>query len=357
MEDIKEIFKEKQFDAKTLQCLENAINEFDELFGKYFSRQEVINRIKDRIHRVIWKEGLAKKEKCFGEWTPSSGTIRIDSNLSRQRLGDVFFHELIHAIRTDDHGNIGFTRTYEIDGFDYKLNVGNAIEEGFTQYVTNIRNKKFRNIITGNGYKIEEDFLSIFEIDRDRLLEIGFTAPHTIREEIALAMGGSTSLKNITDVTRLLSAMDARLFYEHDEEKTIEEKESYMRDIWEIVKSSYISIKGGALKSPRDLCNSLIICNELSMFFALSFDHDALELRLNSEDVFVMLNEIARKGINIDEAVKELREGEYNYLSNQLAIAKRRQDIGINIYDEHNEEHMPNSYGKNYTTIGEEYDR
>lgn len=44
MENIKKAFSGKNFDDKTLFYLDNFIDEFDDLFGKYFPRERVIEQ-------------------------------------------------------------------------------------------------------------------------------------------------------------------------------------------------------------------------------------------------------------------------------------------------------------------------
>jgi len=58
MNKIKELFKEKNFNEKTLYYIENFINEFDSLFGKYISRQELINNIYENLNENISFESL-----------------------------------------------------------------------------------------------------------------------------------------------------------------------------------------------------------------------------------------------------------------------------------------------------------
>ena len=40
-------FEGKKFDERTIELINNFINEFDELFGKYISREQVIKRINE----------------------------------------------------------------------------------------------------------------------------------------------------------------------------------------------------------------------------------------------------------------------------------------------------------------------
>ena len=57
MNEIKEVFKDKKFNEQTLYYIENFIEEFDSLFGKYISREELIKRIHDNLNKnSLFKE-------------------------------------------------------------------------------------------------------------------------------------------------------------------------------------------------------------------------------------------------------------------------------------------------------------
>ena len=53
MEELKEIFKDKNFNEETLNLIGNFIEEFDELFGKYVPRDELIKRINENLNENI----------------------------------------------------------------------------------------------------------------------------------------------------------------------------------------------------------------------------------------------------------------------------------------------------------------
>ena len=44
---------------------ENAIEEFDDLFGKYIPKEEVIKRVNEKIKEVRFEEGLVKEKKAM----------------------------------------------------------------------------------------------------------------------------------------------------------------------------------------------------------------------------------------------------------------------------------------------------
>ena len=53
MNKIKELFEKKNFNEQTLYYIENFVNEFDSIFGKYLTRQELINKIYENLNENI----------------------------------------------------------------------------------------------------------------------------------------------------------------------------------------------------------------------------------------------------------------------------------------------------------------
>ena len=58
---LKQEFKDKNFDEYSLNLLCNAIFEFDSLFGKYMSRERVVELVKNNINSILFTEELSKK--------------------------------------------------------------------------------------------------------------------------------------------------------------------------------------------------------------------------------------------------------------------------------------------------------
>lgn len=88
MEEIKEVFKEKDFGEEELRLIENFINEFDDLFGKYVPRDEVIRRIKQNLNRIEYPEDLGD---AGGNFVRKDKTINIIKSLNRRRKTFTFF--------------------------------------------------------------------------------------------------------------------------------------------------------------------------------------------------------------------------------------------------------------------------
>ena len=126
MEEIREVFKDKNFNVETLELIENFIKEFDGLFGKYVSKEELIKRIKENLNENIIFTTF-EKGQVLGRYNSKQKKISIAQNISGEKLKSVFFHEMIHCI-TNHEDYIGFTGELDLGA---RTAVG--ITEGFTQ--------------------------------------------------------------------------------------------------------------------------------------------------------------------------------------------------------------------------------
>lgn len=145
MEEIRSIFEDKNFNEETLKLIDNFIKEFDDLFGKYVSREELIKRIKENLNENI-NFTTFEKGQVLGRYNSKDKKVLIDKNLPEDKLKAVFFHEMIHCIT--NHGDyIGFSGEIDLGA---RTAIG--ITEGFTQFVSKIRNQKYG--ITLNSYPI-----------------------------------------------------------------------------------------------------------------------------------------------------------------------------------------------------------
>ncbi len=173
MEEIKEIFKDKNFNEETLGLIDNFIKEFDELFGEYVPKEELIKRIRENLNENI---GFTKFEKgqVLGRYNCKDKNILLQENMPEDKLKAVFFHEMVHCI-TNRGEYVGFTSE-----IDLGAKTARGITEGFTQYVSKIRNQKYG--ITLNSYPIlteqtenlasllgEKDFLDVAFNDPEKL--------------------------------------------------------------------------------------------------------------------------------------------------------------------------------------------
>ena len=300
--------------------LEKAIEEFDELFGAYIPKDEVIKRVNERVKEVRFEEGLVKNKKAMGMWYSTKGIIYIDSELDKIRLGSTIFHELLHAIRTDNDNNIGCIKKYAVENVQYQIYIpiGTALEEGFVQYLTNIRNRKFIKSIV-RIYETEQNLLEMFELDDDKLINIGLTKPEKIVDEIALATRHSNDEEDKRLVQDLLMAMDDRLRIKRNKEKNNEKNEISEKRCIEIAKDAYMYLKEDVIQSPEELNEVLINLNQLLIEFGKGFKMATRDVQIKLQDVYEMIEELPDE--YIEGAINGFRIRGYTYLREKLETA------------------------------------
>lgn len=171
MEELKEIFKDKNFNEETLNLIGNFIEEFDELFGKYVPRDELLKRINENLNENI-NFTKFEKGKVLGSYNSEDKKISLKDDLTEERLKAVFFHEMIHCIT--NHGDyVGFTG-------ELQERTAIGITEGFTQYVSKIRNQKYGVVL--NSYPIlTEQTENLVEIlGEEKFLDAAFNDPEKV---------------------------------------------------------------------------------------------------------------------------------------------------------------------------------
>lgn len=167
MEEIEVLCQQKGLDEKATECLKRAVQEFEELFGKYIPKEEVIRRINNNLNSIVFAS-LDKKE-WRGTYNRLSKEIKIKPDLTGEELANVFFHEMVHCIRIDED------REY----------VGRGIEEGFTQYVTRIRGLKYKGKEDGSYPILSEQIKNLADlIGEEKFLEIGFMKQNSMSEHL-----------------------------------------------------------------------------------------------------------------------------------------------------------------------------
>ncbi len=300
--------------------LENAIEEFDDLFGKYIPKEEVIKRVNEKIKEVRFEEGLVKEKKAMGMWSSAKRTIYIDPELDMIRLGSTMFHEMLHSIRTDKDNNIGFIKKYAIVNAQSHMYIpiGTALEEGFVQYLTNIRNKKFAKAIV-RIYETEQNLLEILELDDERLTSIGLKNPEKIVDEIALATRHSNDEKDKKLVQDLLMSMDDRLRLKRNKEKSGKENETSEKRCIEIVKDAYMYLKEDVIQSPEELNEALINLNQLLIEFGRGFKMSTRDVQIKLQDVYEMIEGLPDECI--EGAINGFKIRGFTYLKEKLETA------------------------------------
>ncbi|MBR3614846.1 MAG: hypothetical protein IKL55_06680 [Clostridia bacterium] len=173
MENIEEIFKDKKFNQETLNFITNFIDEFDVLFGKYISREDLIIRIKENLNENI-EFTTFDRENVVGNYCGISKKVSLDKNLSEDMMKSVFFHEMIHCI-TNRGDYIGFSDELDLDS---RTAIG--LTEGFTQYVSKIRNEMYGSTINSYPILTEQTENLAQVLGKDRFLDTAFNKPEAL---------------------------------------------------------------------------------------------------------------------------------------------------------------------------------
>lgn len=166
MESTKEIFANKGFSNESLYYLENAINEIDSLFGSYWPKDVILERIQNNVDTISFEDVIDEYDDLVeGRYDRESKSIII-KNTDEESIKETIFHELIHAIAPE---GAGFYRYYTVDDTGGKALMGKGFNEGFVQYLTELRNKKYSKTRTDQCYPIlnqsVEQMLSILGFD------------------------------------------------------------------------------------------------------------------------------------------------------------------------------------------------
>lgn len=176
MENIKEIFKEKNYDEQTLNLIENFLYEFEEVFGKYLPREEVIKRIKANLDHSVLITNI-DGNKHTGLYDPKEKKITLLEGMDEDAQKAVFFHEMIHCI-TSYEKFVGFGLEYcDEDNPIRQTGTAIGITEGFTQLATKKRNERFG--VKFDTYPIlTEQVENIAELlGEDKFFDIAFNNP------------------------------------------------------------------------------------------------------------------------------------------------------------------------------------
>lgn len=174
MDNIEEIFKGKNFDEFTLKYINNFIEEFDSLFGSYIPKEELIKRINKNLDHNFEYADLENGWR--GTHNPEDKRIQLSNTIkTEEELKTIIFHEMIHCITSRD-GVSGFECKYVSEDLEEKIYTAHGLTEGFTQYVTQIRNAKYK------AYPIlTEQVKNLVDILGEKeFLDIAFNSPNDL---------------------------------------------------------------------------------------------------------------------------------------------------------------------------------
>lgn len=182
MEELKEVFKEKNFDEFTLNLINNFLYEFGEVFGKYVSKEELIRRIKNNLnHSVSFVNEDDKKRS--GVYNKDDKKITLLEGMNEEMLKSVFFHEMIHCITAhEDFVGFGIEYDNEYNGNKKTIVTAKGLTEGFTQLATKKRNQRFG--IKADSYPIlTEQVENIVELmGEEQFFDMAFNNPLGLEE-------------------------------------------------------------------------------------------------------------------------------------------------------------------------------
>lgn len=205
--DMKEKLKDKNFDERTLNYIYNFVEEFDSLFGKYVSKEEVVNRIVNNLdYFQFCCDFNSSKENVIGRYSILEKKIMISKNIdnNEEEIKSIIFHEMIHCITADPKELVvGFSEKWLLENFE-ELNVKmNGFTEGFTEYATKIRDNKYS--VTKSkwiSYPIlteqVENIVSL--IGEDRFFNIAFNKPQHFIKEIQEEYGDAIEFEELDNL-------------------------------------------------------------------------------------------------------------------------------------------------------------
>lgn len=235
--DTKEMFERKGFDQKSIEFLNNFLYEFNDLYGKYLPQEEVIQRINDYLDEIEFVDEMPEEliDTAVGCYYSEEKKVLIKKRELEDKEKSTFFHEMVHVLRQkikDDAYNAVNDSFYNLGDENYdnlsaahELNV-QGIDEGFTQYLTIIRNAKYNTNRFAVGYPIltEQAGFLMDLIGKDNMIQGMFSN----LENMVKCMKEKLDCEDM-DITNFARDMNVIWKYEHELElkkgsKTREER-------------------------------------------------------------------------------------------------------------------------------------
>jgi len=222
--DTKEMFERKGFDPKATEFLNNFLYEFNDLYGKYLPQEEVIQRINDYLDEIEFVDEMPEEliDTAVGCYYSKEKKVLIKNRELEDKEKSTFFHEMVHVLRQkikDDAYNAVEDSFYNLDEEDNvnlfaakELNV-QGIDEGFTQYLTIVRNEKYNTSRFAVGYPIltEQAGFLMDLIGKDNMIQGMFSDLENVVDCMKEKMDCEDK-----DITHFAQGMNVIWKYEHE---------------------------------------------------------------------------------------------------------------------------------------------
>ena len=182
LEELKLLYAYEKTPEQSLAYLANAIEEFDQLFGKYIdidnlsyigavSDNLLVDAVFAKINDIKFEDVIDNNNSTLGSFSVNDGIIRIKNGLDEETIKTVMFHELLHALASHNIDTTGFRQVFETNNYKgLNIIIGHGWDEGFVQMLTKMREKKFsKNSKYLESYPIltelVEQFCELFGMD------------------------------------------------------------------------------------------------------------------------------------------------------------------------------------------------
>ena len=128
--------------------VDNFIYEFDKVFGKYLSKEELMKRLEENMGEIkfnFFNNGL---EHFMGRYNASDKSIEIPNTSSQGQLTSAFFYQMMHYVtvnqmRYHSTDNQPLQTSREVS---YNQNPNIGFNEAFIQYATHLRDYEFDDV-------------------------------------------------------------------------------------------------------------------------------------------------------------------------------------------------------------------